>query len=218
MKKMRKRFGKMRYFACGEYGEQFSRPHYHILLFGFDFPDKVLRTTRGENKIYESKLLEEVWGKGLTEIGSITFASASYVAQYIMKKQQHKTATGGHYAIRSKDTGAIQSTKEPEFVTMSRRPGIGKPWFDKYKTEVYGEKRNEVIVNGKPMRPPKYYDTQLEKEDPKAHQRMKIQRFQEALKKEADGTTRRLYDREQVEIARQKTLVKRRLENGTESI
>ena len=43
MKKLRGRLSpkRVRYFHCGEYGEKFSRPHYHVCLFGFGFPDKV---------------------------------------------------------------------------------------------------------------------------------------------------------------------------------
>ena len=41
MKDLRKRFGAgIRFFQCGEYGEKFARPHHHMILFGFDFPDK----------------------------------------------------------------------------------------------------------------------------------------------------------------------------------
>ena len=44
MKRLRKRFkGKrIRFYMCGEYGEQFDRPHFHACIFGVDFPDKVL--------------------------------------------------------------------------------------------------------------------------------------------------------------------------------
>ena len=42
MKRLRKRCGSsVRYYYCGEYGENFGRPHYHAILFGFDFKDKV---------------------------------------------------------------------------------------------------------------------------------------------------------------------------------
>ena len=36
MKRLRKAVypDKVRYFLCGEYGGQFGRPHYHVILFG----------------------------------------------------------------------------------------------------------------------------------------------------------------------------------------
>ena len=39
MKRLRKKFGRVRYYMCGEYGETFGRPHYHACLFNFDFSD-----------------------------------------------------------------------------------------------------------------------------------------------------------------------------------
>ncbi len=63
----------IRYYACGEYGEELSRPHYHALIFGYEFPDKELWKTIRGNKIYESKMLESLWGMGFCSIGDVTF-------------------------------------------------------------------------------------------------------------------------------------------------
>ena len=42
MKRLRRFYddSRIRFFHCGEYGEQYSRPHYHCCLFNFDFVDK----------------------------------------------------------------------------------------------------------------------------------------------------------------------------------
>ena len=91
MKKLRKALGKngkrIRFFHCGEYGESTSRPHYHAIIFGYDFPDKKKwRTTDRGDILYRSPLLETLWDKGSSEIGSVTFESAAYVARYSLKK------------------------------------------------------------------------------------------------------------------------------------
>lgn len=39
---------------------------------------------------------------------------------------------------------------------MSLKPGIGAHWFLKYHSDVYP--RDEVILRGRSLRPPKYYD------------------------------------------------------------
>jgi len=47
MKKLRKRFGpNIRFYHCGEYGEKTSRPHYHALLFNFDYTFRTHKITR----------------------------------------------------------------------------------------------------------------------------------------------------------------------------
>lgn len=89
---------KVRFYLIGEYGDLNLRPHYHAIIFGFDFPDKFEHIARGDNVIYRSKFLESLWtvprgqpGAGLSlgysSIGDVSFASAAYVARYSMKKK-----------------------------------------------------------------------------------------------------------------------------------
>ena len=148
MKRLRKNYEpkKLRFFMCGEYGDDTGRPHYHINLFGHDFEDKEFykRSKSGE-PLFVSRDLERIWGKGHCPIGSLTFESAAYTARYNLKKVTGKEADK-HYAGRL-----------PEFALMSRRPGIGEPWLQKWHTDVYPH--DFVVVNGKKCKPPKYYDT-----------------------------------------------------------
>jgi len=153
LKRLRKKYShqKIRFYHCGEYGERHGRPHYHALLFGFDFPDKIHLGIRNKLPVWRSPSLEKLWNKGRSEIGSLTFDSAAYVARYILKK--HVDPHNNVHELR-----------EPEHVTMSRRPGIGKPWLDKYQSEVYP--RDSVITRGMPTKPPRYYDLQFELSNP----------------------------------------------------
>lgn len=56
----------VKYFACGEYGGLSLRPHFHAIIYGFNFPDRrfVKRTDKGY-PLYTSELLTNVWGKGI---------------------------------------------------------------------------------------------------------------------------------------------------------
>ena len=206
MKRLREKFGEnIRFYHCGEYGEKFGRPHYHACLFNFDFPDKKLwKVTTNGHRIYTSEALSKLWGQGFCTIGDVTFESAAYVARYIMKKVNGSDAEE-HYQYIDPETGQIFQRK-PEYTTMSRRPGIAKAWFDKYYKDVYPG--DFVVLNGKKMRPPRYYDTQYEIAYPSDHEKLKETR-KVNLKKYVDNNTKeRLNVREQVQLLRLKKLIR----------
>jgi hypothetical protein len=169
MKKLRNStFKKIRFFHCGEYGEKFMRPHYHAILFGYDFPDKILFADKGKNhKIYTSQKLQELWPYGFSTVGDVTFDSAAYVARYTTKKINGDLAED-HYKTED------GRTLTPEYCTMSRgnnlptsdprhTRGIGYTWFKKYQSDVYPHDYCEI--DGKKIPPPRYYD-ELLKGDP----------------------------------------------------
>lgn len=150
MKRVRKaRDSPVRFYGCGEYGDTTYRPHYHVLLFGTDFADKRYHTkSKSGEPLFTSNELSELWPVGVHSIGAVTFESAAYCARYVMKKITGDLAAD-HYEGR-----------EPEFVNMSRRPGIGAPWLEKYGSEVYTH--DSVIVRGIEARPPRFYDNKYE--------------------------------------------------------
>ena len=149
--------GKIRYYHCGEYGDENHRPHYHALIFNYDFPDKKLVAEKDGNRLYESPLLQELWPKGYATLGDVTFKSAAYVARYCTKKVTGEAASE-HY-LYVDDYGQVHR-RQPEYATMSRRPGIGKPWLEKYHKDVYPN--DFVVMNGKELPVPRYYDKLLE--------------------------------------------------------
>lgn len=210
MKRLRKRFGEgIRFFHCGEYGSKFGRPHYHAILFNFDFPDKYLWKEENGQKLFRSKILEELWPFGHSSVGTATFESAAYVARYILKKVTGDGAEE-HYQSVDLDTGEFFQRK-PEYTTMSRRPGIAKGWFDKFKDDVFPS--DEVVLRGKRMRPPKYYDSLYELVDPSDHERIKIRRKASASKYSENNSPERLEVRRKVKEAQIKSLV-RNIDNG----
>ena len=206
MKRLRKKFGaNIRYFHCGEYGDELSRPHYHACLFNFDFPDKKLfKITPTGSRLYISDALSKLWPFGFSTIGDVTFESAAYVARYITKKQTGKNAHK-HYELIDKETGEVKQLK-PEYTTMSRRPGIGKAWFDKYHKDVYP--KDFITVNGVKMRPPKYYDKEFEKLDSDYYSEIKAARIYQGLNHQDNNTVNRRCTREKVQENKMKLLVR----------
>lgn len=201
MKRLRKHYPqKIRYFHCGEYGDKGLRAHYHAILFNIDFEDKKIWKINEEtkDKYYTSEKLEKIWGKGFCVITDVTFESAGYVARYCTKKITGEKAFD-HYNEYCPYTGEIFTEWQPEYATMSRRPGIGKTWFDKYGTDVYPD--DEVIVRGLKTRPPKFYDGQLEKFDKQLHQSIKNKRVADANKGIDDNNLKRLRVKEAVKKA-----------------
>lgn len=198
MKRLRKRYGKLRFFHCGEYGEQSQRPHYHAILFGFDFPDKVLHSERDGVKLYVSESLDELWPYGFCSIGSVTFESCAYVARYVLKKVTGDAAEQ-HYSRFNFSTGEVYSV-QPEYVTMSRRPGIARDWYRRFGNEVFPS--DEVISRGFPIRPPRYYDNLLAASEPDLLDSVKRKRIVEMRKHREDLSPARLAVREKCARAR----------------
>jgi hypothetical protein len=178
---------KIRFFHCGEYGSQFGRPHYHAIIFNYDFPDKYEWSKSNANTLYRSDFLDELWPFGFTSIGSVTFESAAYVARYCLKKVTGDAALD--YYLSCDSNGELLSVK-PEYTTMSRRPGIAKGWLDKYMSDVYP--KDHIVMNGFEQRPPRFYDTQYELGNAVDFARIKSERKADALKRSYDNTPERL--------------------------
>lgn len=205
MKRLRFRFGAgIRFYHCGEYGEKFARPHYHACLFNFNFPDRKLWKTVGENRLYTSDALSELWPFGFSTIGAVTFDSAAYVARYITKKITGDRAES-HY-----------NGRKPEYTTMSRRPGIGKPWFDRYKGDVFPS--DEVVIRGRAMRPPKYYDRLFELAYPSDFAKLKRLRKAEGIRLSVLHPEARLHIREKIAELRFRQLARKYESDDPQSV
>jgi len=198
MKRLRKKYGPVRFYMCGEYGDELQRPHYHACLFGVNFHQdrKVWKTSNGFT-LYRSPSLEILWPYGFSSIGDLTFETAAYTARYVMKKVTGSQAEP-HYQRIDANTGEVINLT-PEFNKMSLRPGIGKQFFDDYKTDIYPH--DYMIVNGKKSKPPRYYDKQLKKLDEMLMDDVKTEREFQASKLRADNTIDRLAVREKVASA-----------------
>lgn len=199
MKRLRKARGSnIRFFMCGEYGGETWRPHYHACVFGTDFPDAVDYSVRDGARLRTSPELEKLWGHGFCTIGDLTFESAAYVGRYCVKKVTGRAAEE-HYKRVVPETGEIVDLT-PEFARMSLRPGIGAPWLARYAGDVYNH--DFVIVNGRKMRPPRYYDQKFAEVDPDRIEELQHLRTLEAQQFAGEHTPDRLAVRERVAKAR----------------
>lgn len=187
----------VRFYMCGEYGPTTWRPHFHACLFGYDFEDKAYWSTLpSDSKIFRSALLERLWPFGFASVGAVTFESAAYVARYCVAKVTGHNAKA-HYA-RQDAHGAY--SLPPEFNKMSLKPGIGARWLQKYETDVFPH--DYVVINGKEVKPPKYYDRLYNSKSPEEFEAIQYRRETDGRSRYLDNTPERLAVKETVAIAR----------------
>lgn len=183
----------IRYLQCGEYGDISNRPHYHVLLFNYDFPDKVVFSRKNGNTLYLSTELSFLWPHGLHSIGELTFDSACYVSRYVLKKVTGKNAED-HYNGRT-----------PEFITMSLKPAIGRQWYDKFKDDIYNYDKC-VVRHNFITRPPKYYDRLYDLDNPQHFNTLKRQRVINAKNNSENSPDRRATREKLLTIKQEKLL------------
>lgn len=208
---------KIRFFMCGEYGNPtpennfIARPHYHALIFNFAFPDQKLEYRRADgDAVYSSESCTKLWGKGLIHIAAVNEKTAGYCARYTLKKtnsEDLKTIdpeTGLEpYEVYNPITDTYHRV-EPEYVNMSRRPGIGKEWYDKFQTDMHdgrlyithsrdfaSKKLKPVIVKN-----PVYFDKLRERENPELQKEIVDARKQKAIENAENHSYDRLRAKE----------------------
>lgn len=202
-KRVRKRGLPLRYYACGEYGERRSRPHFHVCWFGHDWREGSRPWTR---ELWVHPELEELWGYGngvypACRVGALTFESAAYVARYVTKKVTGPRAER-HYERVSAETGEVFFCT-PEMAVMSRRPGIGRSWYEQFGSEV--RRDDSCIARGRECKPPRYYDGLYRAVDPEGFEKTKRRRKVAARRRACDSAPERLEVREAVCRARMST-------------
>lgn len=173
---------KIRYYMCGEYGEIEDRPHYHAIVFGLDIED--MEPYHLSNKKIISKVLEKTWLYGYNQVGTVTSASAQYVAGYIEKKLYGDIAEEEY-----KNKGRIAP-----YSAMSQ--GIGRSWIDKNKDQIC--ENLELTIKGMRVGIPRYYKKRAELDPEKLYElgsearQKKSERYIEAYEKGGLEATDRL--------------------------
>lgn len=121
-----------RYYAVGEYGTRTERPHYHLIGFN-------LHPSTITNLHYLWRLSDNP-----PHIGDVEGASIFYVAKF-------------HMNAGNDDDG----DREPEFATMSRRPGIGINYAETTGKWHRENSYNHIKNNGYKQRLPRYYKKKI---------------------------------------------------------
>ena len=164
----------IRFYACGEYGSLYQRPHFHIICFNLPVFDKeYLFSNENHDKIYTSEIIGQIWGKGHVTIGDVTWNSAAYTARYVMKKLKGPEAKELY-----KKMGKV-----PEFVRMSRKEGIARKYYEDNKDKIY--ENDEIILTNKKgtaqvVKPCKYYDKLYDIDNHEFMEKLKARRADEA--------------------------------------
>lgn len=151
----------LRYFACGEYGEDTQRPHYHDIIY--NLPNELIGKLRSwpdsepGAPLWTSDTLSQFWPYGFTVLGEVNWQTCAYVARYVMKKQ---LGVSRQDQIKMQEQFFPGQPWQHEFVTMSRRPGIGREYYEQNMDLMYETDELFVPIKGmiQAVRPAKYYD------------------------------------------------------------
>lgn len=129
----------LRYFACGEYGENTQRPHYHAIIFG-------LSQFKEHREIIKNCWPYCDWKNNYIErksFGSAEADSMRYVSQYIDKK------FSGDYA------NDLYESLGRESVFKLASNGIGKQYCIENADMI--EENKYLTMNGSRVSLPRYY-------------------------------------------------------------
>ncbi|QKI28935.1 VP4 [Kummerowia striata gokushovirus] len=187
---------KVRFFMCGEYGEETGRPHFHAVFFNCSFADKrFYKTIRGV-PYYCSDELTKIWGNGLIIFSDVTLASAGYVARYNVKKVTGDAAEEA-YSFVHPETGEV-FTREPPFCQPSLKPGIGYDWFMRYYSDVFP--CDFIVHSGKKFPVPRYYLKLYEQISAMSAEEIKFLRRRQMRdrKNDPEFSPRRLRDKDEL--------------------
>lgn len=164
------------YFGCGEYGDKFHRPHYHLVFFG----DAILEKYFWQDTAKAEAHLRECWPHGNTWCGIADVSGIHYICKYVMKEDLNEITDQLPFPVYSKRLGAIwfetyecaRMRAQLEFLTVWKNEIYKNcPRFDKddkdsllaaqdYFSE-FVPSWKVVLDSGKVVRLPRYFRKQL---------------------------------------------------------
>ncbi len=195
---------KIRYFYCGEYGDENQRPHYHICLFNQTFDDLELWKDDEGFYTYTSETLSQLWNRGFSTVSALNYGTAAYCARYSLKKITGKRADD-HY-LRCDEHGEAYWLL-PEYIRMStgrNKPcGLGANFYAKFSDDIFPSDECPVPGKGVIQKVPRYYQNILAEQNPAQLELVKDLRAQFMQKHKQDYTPERLKDRYKCQQAKQ---------------
>lgn len=146
----------IKYMCSGEYGGMKTRPHYHIIIFGWKPSDLRLyaRSKKG-TRLYKSDYLTNKWSNGFVDVGEVTHQTCRYVSQYCCKKLLNETVKR---PLRYKKVYEWKNSKSREFLHCSIR--FGFDWFKRNYRSVISS--GKIVLGRFTYAIPKYFIKQLE--------------------------------------------------------
>lgn len=216
----------IRILMCGEYGEETNRPHYHAILYNFDFDDKVAWKNNNGIILYNSPSLSKLWKYGHAVIGEANFETSAYIARYVTKKKNGKEADGyldddGNYVLPhycDPETGLL---KKPEYIVFPSSYGLGRIYYEQNKDRIF-HYDEDIAINRKgqqfKMKPPTYYDRIYDLQNPEEFAILKEKRIKQAKEVALKNgyTPERLATIGRVKEANLKNKLVRKYEQGVE--
>lgn len=155
----------IKYYLAAEYGGQFHRPHYHMLLFDWPYSEQALGSINKRKLI--GYVLPKVWPYGHVDIGDCTSASISYTSSYLITRMQ------------------IPAHWDPVFNLMSK--GLGSQWL-KNRNWYYESLCSSVRQNNKVVKTPRYFVKKLPLSQSQEFTKQRLLHFAEQLEVAHDRT------------------------------
>lgn len=133
---------RLKYFACGEYGTQTMRPHYHAIVF--NLPQEIIDS---------ATQIRDTWKHGHVMVTPSNIKTINYVVGYINKN-----------TIADKEDLkqiGIYDDRIPEFQLMSK--GLGEGYLTPQMIKYYKDRKLFCIVkeNGQILSMPRYYKQKI---------------------------------------------------------
>lgn len=128
----------IKYYSCGEYGTQRSRPHYHVLIFDCF-----------------TELIQPSWEKGQVHYGFVSEASVGYTLKYMCKQ--------GKIPLHARDDRQPEFSVMSKGLGISYLSAKMRAWH----TTSLEERQYCPLPDGKKIAMPRYYRNKLYTEQQK---------------------------------------------------